>query len=177
MPAHILDGKALAAAIRSEITEATSRLKETHGIVPGLAVVLVGDNPASKIYVRNKEKACLAAGFHTEQHTLPAETTETDLLALIDRLNHDKKLHGILVQLPLPEGLDEQRILQAIDPAKDADGFHPLNQGKLMAGLVQSGKLKYREDVAQGIGTAPQAFIGMLQGKNQGKQLVQLSEL
>ena len=135
MSAQIIDGKAVAASIRAEIADEVAALQKAHGIVPGLAVVLVGDNPASKVYVRNKEKACLEAGFHTEQHTLPAETTQTDLLSLIERLNQDERIHGILVQLPLPQGLDEQGILQAIDPAKDADGFHPINQGKLMAGL------------------------------------------
>jgi len=134
MSAQIIDGKAVAASIRAEIADEVAALQKAHGIVPGLAVVLVGDNPASKVYVRNKEKACLEAGFHTEQHTLPAETTQTDLLSLIEHLNQDERIHGILVQLPLPQELDEQGILQAIDPEKDADGFHPINQGKLMAG-------------------------------------------
>lgn len=135
MSAKILDGKALAGAIRAEIASEVAHLKKTAGFVPGLAVILVGDNPASQIYVRNKERACEAAGIYTEQHSLPATTNEADLLALIAKLNADKKIHGILVQLPLPASLHQDRILAAPDPQKDIDGFHPINQGRLLAGL------------------------------------------
>ncbi len=135
MTAQIIDGKALALKIREEIGREAATLLEQSAIKPGLAVVLVGDNEASKIYVRNKERACAKAGFHAEQHDLPASTSEADLLSLIDRLNKDRTIHGILVQLPLPDHLDEQRILQAIDPDKDVDGFHPVNQGRLLTGL------------------------------------------
>ncbi len=135
MSAQVLDGKALAKKIRAQIADEVATLQHERQIVPGLAVVLVGDNEASKVYVRNKEKACTEAGFHAEQHNLPASTSESDLLTLVSQLNEDPKIHGILVQLPLPEHLDEQRILQAIDPDKDVDGFHPINQGRLMTGL------------------------------------------
>ncbi len=135
MPAQIIDGKGLATRIRQEIAAETAQLKESTGLVPGLAVLLVGDNPASKIYVRNKEKACETAGIYTEQHTLPAETSEADLLAQIDALNNNPQIHGILIQLHLPASLNEARILQSVDPKKDVDGFHPINQGRLLAGL------------------------------------------
>ncbi|OUM96863.1 MAG: bifunctional 5,10-methylene-tetrahydrofolate dehydrogenase/5,10-methylene-tetrahydrofolate cyclohydrolase [Thermobacillus sp. ZCTH02-B1] len=133
MSATIIDGKAIANAIREEIRAETEALK-ARGIVPGLAVVLVGDDPASKVYVRNKEKACLATGFHSEVHRLPAETTQEELLALIDRLNGDPAVHGILVQLPLPEHIDEKAVIGAIRPDKDVDGFHPVNTGNLVIG-------------------------------------------
>jgi methylenetetrahydrofolate dehydrogenase (NADP+) / methenyltetrahydrofolate cyclohydrolase len=135
MPVQIIDGKALALKIREEIALKVTQLKKDTGVIPGLAVVLVGDNPASQVYVRNKEKACAKAGLFSEQFNLAAATTQADLLQLIDKLNADPKFHGILVQLPLPDGIDENVILQAVDPVKDVDGFHPLNQGKLLAGL------------------------------------------
>lgn len=134
MPAQIIDGKKLSESIQGEIAKEVAQLKKEKGIVPGLAAVLVGENPASQIYVRNKETACKKAGMHAEQHNLPTATTETDLLKLIDRLNRDPKIHGILVQLPLPKQIKEQEILEAINPKKDVDGFHPVNMGHLLAG-------------------------------------------
>lgn len=133
MAASIIDGKQIASAIREEIRAETEALK-ARGIVPGLAVVLVGDDPASKVYVGNKEKACQAMGFHSEVHRLPAETPQADLLALIERLNGDPAIHGILVQLPLPKHIDEKAVIDAIRVDKDVDGFHPMSTGNLMIG-------------------------------------------
>ena len=133
MSATIIDGKALAAQIRSEIAQQTAVLAES-GLKPGLATVLVGDDPASHVYVRGKRKACAEVGFNSWDNDLPASIPEADLLKLIDDLNNDPKVHGYLVQLPLPEHIDEQKILDAIDPAKDADGFHPYNVGQLLIG-------------------------------------------
>jgi methylenetetrahydrofolate dehydrogenase (NADP+)/methenyltetrahydrofolate cyclohydrolase len=133
MTARIIDGKKISLEIRNEIAvkvrEITSR-----GIVPGLATVLVGDNPASQVYVRNKKKSALEAGMHSELHELDKNTTEEELLKLIDFLNRDSKIHGILVQLPLPKHLDERKIIHAISPGKDVDGLHPINAGKLATG-------------------------------------------
>lgn len=133
MTARIIDGKKISLEIRNEIAvkvrEITSR-----GIVPGLATVLVGDNPASQVYVRNKKKSALEAGMHSELHELDKNTTEEELLKLIDFLNRDPKIHGILVQLPLPKHLDERKIIHAISPGKDVDGLHPVNAGKLATG-------------------------------------------
>ena len=131
---HIIDGKAISATIRGEIAEKVKELKAQKGIVPGLAVVIVGEDPASKVYVRNKHRACEEVGFASFGYELPAETTEEELLALVDQLNRDDAVHGILVQLPLPKHLDEEKILLAIDPAKDVDAFHPYNVGKIMIG-------------------------------------------
>ncbi|REJ21800.1 MAG: bifunctional methylenetetrahydrofolate dehydrogenase/methenyltetrahydrofolate cyclohydrolase FolD [Paenibacillaceae bacterium] len=133
MAASIIDGKQIASAIREEIRAETEALN-ARGIVPGLAVVLVGDDPASKVYVGNKEKACQAMGFHSEVHRLPAETPQDDLLALIERLNGDPAIHGILVQLPLPKHIDEKAVIDAIRVDKDVDGFHPVSTGNLMIG-------------------------------------------
>jgi methylenetetrahydrofolate dehydrogenase (NADP+)/methenyltetrahydrofolate cyclohydrolase len=129
----IIDGKAIAAEIREEIAADVVALKEK-GVTPGLAVVLVGDDPASRIYVTMKEKACEKAGIFSDEHKLPAETTEAQLLALIEELNNDQRIDGILVQLPLPDHIDENKILESISPAKDADGFHPYNVGRLVTG-------------------------------------------
>ena len=134
MTARILDGKKLSAEIRTSIKEETALLREK-GIVPGLAVVLVGDDPASKVYVGQKEKGCLEAGFASFLHRLPDSTTQEELLALIGRLNGDPSVHGILVQLPLPPQIDPDTVLAAIQPEKDVDGFHPVNIGRLVAGL------------------------------------------
>lgn len=134
MAAGIIDGKQVAADMRAEIKEQTATLRETLGIQPGLAVVLVGDNPASKSYVSAKEKACAEAGFASFDHRLPQDTSEESLLALIDRLNHDPAVDGILVQLPLPRHIDENRVIMAIDPEKDVDGFHPVNVGRMLIG-------------------------------------------
>ena len=130
----IIDGKSIAAAIRGEIAAQAAELKAQKGIVPGLAVVIVGDDPASKVYVRNKHRACEEVGFASFGYELPAGTTEEELLALVDKLNRDERVHGILVQLPLPKHLNEEKILLAIDPAKDVDAFHPYNVGKIMIG-------------------------------------------
>ncbi|HZP71382.1 MAG TPA: bifunctional methylenetetrahydrofolate dehydrogenase/methenyltetrahydrofolate cyclohydrolase FolD [Pseudolabrys sp.] len=135
MTAHIIDGKTVAADLRGRITDSVHRLRRDRGIVPGIAVVLIGDNPASQVYVRTKSKAVAEAGMNAFDHKLPATTAEADLLALIGRLNADEAVSGILVQLPLPKQLDTQKIIAAIDPAKDVDGFHPLNAGRLASGL------------------------------------------
>ncbi len=132
--AVIIDGKAIAKEVRAEIAEKAKAFGETHGYMPGLAVVLVGEDPASKVYVRNKARACEEVGFYSETHCLPAETSQQELESLIDRLNRDEKIHGILVQLPLPKHLDEEKILLGIDPKKDVDAFHPYNVGKIMIG-------------------------------------------
>ncbi len=130
--ARIIDGKALAAVLRARVAAQVSALQGT--IRPGLAVVLVGDDPASTVYVRNKNRETEAAGMASFEHRLPADTGEARLLALVDSLNRDPSVHGILVQLPLPEGIDSTRVLRAIDPAKDVDGFHPENVGALWTG-------------------------------------------
>ncbi len=132
--ASIINGKEIAANIRNSLKAEVQKLKEKEGVTPGLAVVLVGENPASKVYVRNKGKACEEAGIRSFQHDLPAETGEEDLLNLIERLNNSKDVHGILVQLPLPFHIDETRVIEAIAPRKDVDGFHPYNLGRLVMG-------------------------------------------
>jgi methylenetetrahydrofolate dehydrogenase (NADP+)/methenyltetrahydrofolate cyclohydrolase len=129
---QIIDGKGIALEIRGEIAKEVEQLKQDRGFVPGLGVVLVGDNPASQVYVRMKEKACEQAGIYSEEHRLSAETTQEDLTKLVNELNSNPKIHGILVQLPLPDHLDENAILEAVDPKKDVDGFHPVNVGKLV---------------------------------------------
>lgn len=126
----LIDGKAIASEIRAEIRDEISGMS----IRPGLAVVLVGDDPASQVYVRNKHRACEEVGIYSEVYTLPAETSEEQLLGLIDQLNQSPAIHGILVQLPLPKHLDEEKVILAIDPAKDVDAFHPVNVGKIMIG-------------------------------------------
>jgi len=132
--AKIIDGKAISAAIRAEIKQQTAGFVKENGYAPGLAVVIVGDDPASQVYVRNKHRACEEVGFYSEGYELPADTDEATLLALIDRLNHDEKIHGILVQLPLPRHLNAEKILLAIDPDKDVDAFHPFNVGRILIG-------------------------------------------
>jgi len=134
MTAQIISGTETAKQIREELKQEIAELKAKHNVVPGLATVLVGEDPASQVYVGAKEKTSLALGIYSERHDLPAETTEADLLALIDKLNKNKKINGILVQLPLPKHINETRVLYAIDPKKDVDGFHPVNVGKLMIG-------------------------------------------
>lgn len=133
MSARILDGKAVGKAIRAEVAEEVARLK-AQGVTPGLAVVLVGENPASQVYVRMKGRACEEAGMHSEIVRLPAEATEEELLATVDRLNEDPAIHGMLVQLPLPAHIAEEAVLLRIDPRKDVDGFHPMNVGKVVLG-------------------------------------------
>ncbi len=133
MTAAVIDGKAIAEGLRARVTGAVARLAE-QGAVPGLAVVLVGDNPASRVYVRNKGRQTLEAGMRSFDHALPATASEAEVLSLVTRLNADPEVDGILVQLPLPAHIDAQKIIEAIDPAKDVDGFHPLNAGRLMTG-------------------------------------------
>jgi methylenetetrahydrofolate dehydrogenase (NADP+)/methenyltetrahydrofolate cyclohydrolase len=135
MTATVIDGKAIAAALRAKVAAEVARLTKDHGVVPGLAVVLVGDNPASALYVRSKATPTKAAGMRAFQHDLPERTSEAELLALVARLNADSEVHGILVQLPLPRQIDPQKVIAAIDPAKDVDGFHPVNAGRLSIGL------------------------------------------
>ena len=134
MGAKIIDGKEFAASVRAKVAEHVTRLKNDHGITPGLAVVLVGEDPASQVYVRNKGKQTLEAGMNSYEHKLDAETSETDLLALIDQLNNDPAVHGILCQLPLPDHLDEDLVINSIAPEKDVDGFHISNVGLLGTG-------------------------------------------
>lgn len=129
-----IDGKAKAAQLADKITKETASLLSAHGITPGLAVVIVGEDPASQVYVRNKARTAEACGFHSVQHSLPADIDQTGLLNLIDELNGNPAIHGILVQLPLPRHLDEQAVTQAISPTKDVDGFHFINIGKLTSG-------------------------------------------
>src|ERR1700754_5094191 len=130
-----IDGKAFADKLRARIATQVRELKSLHGLTPGLAVVIVGDDPASHVYVRNKNKSTLEAGMKSFEHQLPAETSQKELLTLIDGLNNDPAVHGILVQLPLPKQIDEQAVLAKIDPNKDVDGFHVINAGRLATGM------------------------------------------
>ena len=132
--AKIIDGKAISAQIRVEIKEKAAEFAAKNGYKPGLAVIIVGSDPASQVYVRNKRKACDEVGFYSEAYELPEETTQEELIALVDKLNADKNIHGILCQLPLPRHLDENEVILRIDPAKDVDAFHPYNVGKIMIG-------------------------------------------
>lgn len=134
MSATLLDGKAIAQEIRAEVAQQTAEFSARHGRTPCLAAVLVGDNPASQVYVRNKQKACGDAGMLSQLHRLGAEATQAELLALIERLNQDSSVHGILVQLPLPKQIDEARVLAAVNPIKDVDAFHPENVGRIVQG-------------------------------------------
>ena len=134
MTAKIIDGKAYAEGLRARIAKAVKDLGAKHGLKPGLAVVLVGEDPASKVYVANKAKQTVEVGMNSWEHRLPASTSEKELLALVDRLNRDPAVHGILVQLPLPKQIDSTKVLGAIDPAKDVDGFNVVNVGKLSTG-------------------------------------------
>ncbi|HFR3186103.1 TPA: bifunctional methylenetetrahydrofolate dehydrogenase/methenyltetrahydrofolate cyclohydrolase [Streptococcus suis] len=130
----VIDGKALGVKLQAALAEKTARLKEEKGLVPGLVVILVGENPASQVYVRNKERSALAAGFKSEVVRVPDTISESDLLDLIERYNQEDEWHGILVQLPLPAHISEEKVLLAIDPDKDVDGFHPTNMGKFWSG-------------------------------------------
>jgi len=132
--AQLIDGKVLSQAIRDKIAQETAALLARSGIKPGLAAILVGDDPASHLYVKNKEKACEAVGIYVADYRLPATTAQDELLALIDKVNRDPRIHGILVQLPLPKQIDSKLILNTVSPEKDADGFHPLNIGRLVEG-------------------------------------------
>jgi methylenetetrahydrofolate dehydrogenase (NADP+)/methenyltetrahydrofolate cyclohydrolase len=135
MTASIIDGKAIAADLRQTVAKIAATFRESTGRAPGLAVVLVGEHPPSAAYVRSKVKATVEAGMESFEHRIPAETSQDDLIALIDQLNTDDHVDGILVQLPLPEHVDEQAVLTRVDPAKDVDGFHPVNVGRLSIGL------------------------------------------
>ncbi len=135
MTATIIDGKAIAAALRGKVAAEVQRLLREHALTPGLAVVLVGENPASAVYVRSKAKQTVEAGMKSFDHRLPETVSEDELLALVQKLNADPAVHGILVQLPLPWQIDSQKVLSAVDPAKDVDGFHPVNAGRLATGL------------------------------------------
>ena len=132
--AKIIDGKAISAQMRAEIKEQTAQFVAKHGIRPGLAVIIVGDNAASQVYVRNKRRACEEVGFYSEAYEMPANTTQDELNALVDKLNADDNIHGILCQLPLPSHLDENQVILRIRPDKDVDAFHPYNVGKIMIG-------------------------------------------
>ncbi len=134
MSARVIDGKAVAAQVRAGIAQDVAAIKAAHGFVPGLAVVLVGEDPASKVYVKNKAQQTVEVGMNSWEHKLPAETDEATLLALVDKLNKDPACHGILVQLPLPKHINAEKVLNAIDPDKDVDGFHPVNVGRLWVG-------------------------------------------
>jgi methylenetetrahydrofolate dehydrogenase (NADP+)/methenyltetrahydrofolate cyclohydrolase len=136
MTARIIDGKIIAAELRGRVAGEVARVQREHGLTPGLAVVLVGNDPASEVYVRSKHKQTQAAGMASFEHMLPADVAQDQLLALITKLNRDPAVHGILVQLPLPKSLDTEKVIGAIDPAKDVDGLHPHNAGRLAAGLA-----------------------------------------
>ncbi len=133
--AQIIDGKALALEVRKQVAQEVAALQESHGLTPGLAVVLVGEDPASAVYVRNKGRQTSAAGMASFEHRLSADTAQADVLALVEKLNADPKVHGILVQLPLPAQIDADAVIQAVHPAKDVDGFHAINAGRLMIGM------------------------------------------
>jgi len=155
--AKLIDGKALAQSIRERIAKDVADLHANTGVRPGLAAILVGDDPASHLYVKNKQKACDAAGIYVDEHKLPASMSQADLLALIEKKNADQKVHGILVQLPLPKHIDSKVILDAVSPAKDADGFHPYNLGRLVEGnpvfeaCTPKGVIKMIESTGVGI--------------------------
>ena len=132
--AKLIRRKSVSVKVRNEIKKETEELRENHGIVPGLAVILVGNDPASQVYVRNKQRACEEVGFHPYEYRMNENATQEQLLDLIGVLNKDNKVNGILVQLPLPEHIDEQAVIHAISPLKDVDAFHPVNGGKIMMG-------------------------------------------
>lgn len=132
--AELIDGKLVSESVRQEISMDVAKLLKDTGVVPGLAAILVGEDPASEIYVRNKRKACEKVGIYSEEHKLASKTTEAELLEIVNRLNNDPKIHGILVQLPLPDHIDETVILRTVSPLKDVDGFHPYNVGLLVEG-------------------------------------------
>ena len=135
MTASVIDGKVIAAELRTRVAAEVARVKADHGLTPGLAVVLVGSDPASEVYVRSKHKQTQEAGMASFEHVLPADVAQGDLIALVQKLNADTSVHGILAQLPLPKGLDTQAVINAINPAKDVDGLHPVNAGRLASGM------------------------------------------
>jgi methylenetetrahydrofolate dehydrogenase (NADP+)/methenyltetrahydrofolate cyclohydrolase len=134
MAASIIDGRAVAKEVRAEVAGEVEEFKKANGYPPGLAVIIVGDDPASRVYVANKKKMCENLGIHSEEYAMPASTGQEELIATIKKLNRDKKIHGILVQLPLPDHLDEGEVLETIDPSKDVDGFHPISVGNFVVG-------------------------------------------
>ena len=179
----IIDGKIAAAQVLLEVTARAKTLLEK-GIKPGLAVVLVGENPASQVYVKAKGKAAKEAGFHSVQHDLPKETSEADILKLVDELNNDPAIHGILVQLPLPEHVNSTKVLESINPEKDADGFHPVNVGLLAIGSMEralvpctpAGSLVLVEKAAAALGVKLDGLSAVIVGRSNivGKPMVQL---
>lgn len=134
MAAVIINGKEVSAKVKNQITESVRELREQHGVTPGLAVIIVGGNPASRVYVNNKEKDCAETGIHSEEYALDESTSQRDLLQLVDNLNKNPEINGILVQLPLPSHLNEEEVINAISPEKDVDAFHPANVGRIMIG-------------------------------------------
>lgn len=180
MSAKIIDGKAFAANLRGRVASAVAEITARHALTPGLDVVLVGDDPASQVYVRNKVRDTAAAGMHSREHRLPAETGQSDLLALIGALNNDPAVHGILVQMPLPRQIDANVVVNAIDPAKDVDGLHPVNAGRLAQGLsslvpcTPQGALMLIEDTLGDIAGADALVIGrsILVGRPMGQLLL-----
>ncbi len=161
MPAHIIDGKKFAEGVRAKVADHVTRLKEENGITPGLAVVLVGEDPASQVYVRNKHKSTVEVGMNSFEHRLPADTSEADLLALIKQLNSDPDVHGILCQLPLPGHLNEELVINSILPEKDVDGFHISN-----VGLLSTGQKSMVPCTPLGCLMMLRAHHGSLSGKN-----------
>ena len=180
---QVIDGKVASRQVLAEVTERTKKLAEK-GVKPGLAVVLVGENPASQVYVKSKGKAAKECGFHSVQHDLPASTSEEDLLKLVDELNNDPEIHGILVQLPLPEGINSTKVLESINPEKDADGFHPVNVGLLAIGSMEralvpctpAGSLVLLEKAAEALGKKLEGMNAVIVGRSNivGKPMVQL---
>jgi methylenetetrahydrofolate dehydrogenase (NADP+)/methenyltetrahydrofolate cyclohydrolase len=164
--AVIIDGKAVAKKIRESIKERVKALKQEHGLVPGLCVILVGEDPASQVYVRNKERACTEVGIHSTVIRMDASTTEEELLETIKRLNNDTTVHGILVQLPLPKHINEMEVINAISPEKDVDGFHPIHTGMLMTGqpglepCTPKGIIRLIEETGQDITGKNAVIIG-----------------
>jgi methylenetetrahydrofolate dehydrogenase (NADP+)/methenyltetrahydrofolate cyclohydrolase len=181
--ALIIDGKAVAAGVTEAIARETAALA-AHGLKPGLAVVIVGEDPASQVYVRNKSRTASACGFHSVQHTLPATTSEADLLALVEALNADPAIHGILVQLPLPAHVDATKVLETILPAKDVDGFHPVNAGLLAIGdraralvpCTPAGSMILLEKAAAALGLKLAGLEAVVVGRSNivGKPMAQL---
>lgn len=179
--AKIIDGKAVAASVRAELKAECEQFYKDNGLRPGLAVIIVGEDPASQVYVRNKEKGCAEVGFYSEVYRLPADTTEETLLALVDKLNKDERIHGILCQLPLPKHLDETKVILAIDPSKDVDAFHPENVGKIMIGnysflpCTPAGVMKLIESTGVDISGKECVVIGRsnIVGKPQAMLLLQ----
>jgi methylenetetrahydrofolate dehydrogenase (NADP+)/methenyltetrahydrofolate cyclohydrolase len=179
--AQIINGKLVSQNVREAQKKETEELFQKHGKRPGLAVIIVGEDPASKVYVANKEKACIEVGFHSELYRMPENTTIEELLALIDRLNKDDKIHGILCQLPLPKHLDEEQVILAINPNKDVDAFHPVNTGKIMIGnhsflpCTPAGVMKLIESTGVDISGKECVVIGRsnIVGKPQAMLLLQ----